>query len=291
MTIRRFLLATVAGMMLCASPVAYGGSLAALPPKPADDKWPDVAPMSASAVKMVQANPDLQQAYRLIPTNAAMGTTFDWSRVNQTFQHLAVSGNPVAETVACALTLFHRSDDNHGIDEAVAITWCKRAADTGYGPAEYIFGILLRGYNDPAYLRRSLQWQDLARRQGVLNAATLMASSYTLGFGVPKDPATGATFISALISQDTVAGLYAQAVRYRRGIGVAADLDKSLVFLKQAAAKGNWQAQTEYAWAIWRSEDKLPPMQRMRESWWNRGLANMVTMIVTWDPVVAGGAQ
>ncbi|MET1026136.1 MAG: tetratricopeptide repeat protein [Dongiaceae bacterium] len=241
------------------------------PPFP-ENPMPDVTPLPVATLLTAQADPELRRGYQLAVATSSYPVGLEQ------LERLAKAGNVVAETAVCAL-LWYRSPAE---DVAATSTWCEMAAGKGYAPAELIDGIRSLLSRDTAIAHRGLQWLELAGRQGMQDALVAMASAYMRGIGVQRDPAKSLELIDQAVGTDTATGLYAFAAQYRRGIGVVMDLAKADAYLRRAAEKGNWLAQSDYAYIMLR-EVKTSSEARWHD-WRNRSLANMMAMIVNWRP-------
>jgi hypothetical protein len=89
------------------------------------------------------------------------------------------------------LAAFHATDDTLGVkDEAEAVKWYTRAAESGHGPSQYDLGfMLLLGEGTEKDVAGGLRWMRKAAANGSTDAARLLSDIYERGlFGVEVSP-------------------------------------------------------------------------------------------------------
>lgn len=94
------------------------------------------------------------------------------------FQECAKRGNPPSMIY---LSTFYDEGKGTAVDHAEATKWLKRAAETGYGLAQYHYGIaLLRGQGVDQNVREGRLWITKAADQQDQDAIALVKSGFKL---------------------------------------------------------------------------------------------------------------
>lgn len=260
---------------------AYAGTMDLLPPRPADDRMVDTAPISAADLQAARSDPRLQRAFELL-----MGDGSGWDAGVEALQERADAGNPVATAGLCAVDRF--GYDGSSTDDAIfrseAKDWCRRGAEKGYAPAQSLYAIILSSEIDKRSHRQANHWLRLSARQGDAVAWIVLARNYALGKGVTTETAMGTRLIEAVASLPSPIHLYALSTKYRRAIGVQRELTTANAYLQQAAAADVPWAQYDLATDLYLGNDGFMRDQVASERWSKRAVNGVLRMVRDWQP-------
>ena len=126
-----------------------------------------------------------------------------------------------------------------------AISYYKKAADLGSVPAQAKLGDIFASgaeQGKPDY-EQAVAWYRKAADQGQPDAQFGLALRYSLGQGVPVDPAEALRWLVAAADQGQLDAQYNLATMYEEGKGAPADQARAAHYYQLAADRGMPQAQ------------------------------------------------
>lgn len=134
------------------------------------------------------------------------------------------------------LGLKYRMGDGVPKDAAEAFRWYRMAAEKGHADAQTDLGWLF--VNPEGGVRRdyleAMNWFRRAAAQGHVSGQLSIGHLHTYGYGVPKNPALGATWTRLAAEQGDNHAMRVLAVMYWEGDGVLRDLVESGAWLRRA---------------------------------------------------------
>ncbi|HEX9449023.1 MAG TPA: hypothetical protein VF920_13630, partial [Dongiaceae bacterium] len=168
-----------------------------------------------------------------------------------------------------------------------SLVWCRAAAERGYAPGQLLMALLLRDSQDASSKGEYLHWLHLAAAQGDAMAVFLIGKAYALGENAPREVALGQSLLRAVIALKTSTSLLVQSSEYRHGIGQAVDVNLANHYLLQAAAAGEWVAQSDLANFYRKGDGHLPKDPALSARWHDKMLKSLLDMVVNWKPTMA----
>ena len=162
-----------------------------------------------------------------------------------TIQQRADANDPAAQTTlaSCYDLGMHVNPDGKA-----SIGLLIKAANQGYGPAEYELGrIYLYGRGIPIDYTQALVWERKAAEQGDPRAQSDLAFMYERGFGVAADPAKAAEWNQKAAAQGNAEAQLHLAKALDEGAGVNKDAQEARRWYSEAARQEQPAAQLELA--------------------------------------------
>ena len=159
-----------------------------------------------------------------------------WAKVFSQAQTLANNGDVVAQSVLSKY-YFRNGDDSH------AVYWLSKAAEQGYGYAQYWLGECYywsTGVTED--FSKMIYWIQKAAEQGNALSQWKLGFCYHEGFGVPKDINQSAFWLQKAAEQGYDKAQHSLGNYYFGGKGVPQDKRQGVFLIKKAAENG-------YAWA------------------------------------------
>ncbi len=133
-------------------------------------------------------------------------------------------------------------------DPGEAIQLAQDGADKGWPLAQTLLGLIyaqgppLVIAKNPAKARQSM---EQAAVSGFTSAESILGFWYLLAENVPLDPGRGMTMLRGAEKKGSVTALFYLGLAHSKGLGVARDEDKAILYLRQAARAGYDAAQDE----------------------------------------------
>lgn len=132
-----------------------------------------------------------------------------------------------------------------GMDEKKAFFLYRRAAEAGFPLGVYNLGVCyINGLGVKKDEKKAFQLFSRAAKAGVVRAQYNLAVCYEEGCGVTADPASAFFWYSKAAKKKDPLALYETGMCFLTGKGVAKNREKAVSFLRQAASRGNHDAQT-----------------------------------------------
>jgi TPR repeat protein len=155
-------------------------------------------------------------------------------------------------------------------DPAQSRKFLDRAWDVGHIPAATRLGdIYYRGIDTPKDLKKAFRYYRDAAKFAHVPAMNALARMYETGEAEGgADPVKAAAWRNEAARFDDPEGLYALAVAYDRGEGVAADPDRALALYKLAAVNGAPKAQTALGGFFQKGERGLDRDLKIARGWY-----------------------
>lgn len=133
-------------------------------------------------------------------------------------------------------------------DYLEAAKWFRRAADQGYGPAQFNLGQLyLTGKGVAVDPVEAANWLTLAARQGIAAAQTRLASMYLTGSGVQQNDTEAAKWYGLAANQGNILAERQLGLMYALGRGLPQSDADAVRWLSQAASGGDAIAKEKLA--------------------------------------------
>ncbi|PKG96915.1 tetratricopeptide repeat protein [Paraglaciecola sp. MB-3u-78] len=125
-----------------------------------------------------------------------------------------------------------------------ALPLCKRAADEGYGKAQYELGMMYIGVQGVSKDDKQAEyWLTKAAEQGVANAQLALGGMFFSGQDIPKDDKQSIYWFTKAAEQGDMTGQYYLGSMYSKGIGSPKDDKQAIFWLTKAAEQGHEDAQ------------------------------------------------
>jgi len=123
------------------------------------------------------------------------------------------------------------------VDRGEALQWFRRAAESGYAPAQYQLGQLYQlGVGVPQDDEVALAWYRPAAESGVAPAQRVVGDFYRFGWGgVTPDAAEAARWYRRAAEGDDIRAEYALGQMYFDGAGLPRDYGAAYLFFSLAA--------------------------------------------------------
>ena len=131
--------------------------------------------------------------------------------------------------------------DGRGVlpDDQQAELWFRRAADVGYGFAQYALGKLLQSQNRTG---EAVSWYGKAAAQGNSWAAYRLGKLYLEGKDIPKDVSKAVEYLTDSAEQGSQYAQYVLGKLYLSGRDVQQDRERAWEYFCQSAEQGNQYA-------------------------------------------------
>ena len=128
--------------------------------------------------------------------------------------------------------------DGRGVfpDDEQAELWFRRAADAGYGFAQYALAKLLQSQNRTD---EAVSWYEKAATQGNSWAAYCLGKLYLQGAHVPKDMPKAVDYLTFSAEQGNQYAQYTLGKLYLTGQGVKQDREQAWTYFYESAEQGN----------------------------------------------------
>lgn len=124
-------------------------------------------------------------------------------------------------------------------DHAQAAAWFLKAAEQGYGEAQYQLGMLHDlGKGVPQDPIRAAHWYQQAAAQGVVGAQHNLAVLYDQGRGIETDPQKAAKWYAKAASRGLPAAQTGLGLLYEKGRGVGQNFEQAARWYRAAALQG-----------------------------------------------------
>ena len=134
-------------------------------------------------------------------------------------------------------------------DYSEAATWFRKAADTGYPPAQCFLGLCcFKGNGVPKDNSEAFKWYRKAAEQGNAVAQSNVGVCYWKGLGVAKDMTETVKWCLKAADQGNAVAQCDMGDLYRDGLGVAKDNNQAMSWYRKAADQGNARGQCSVAW-------------------------------------------
>lgn len=158
-------------------------------------------------------------------------------------------------------------------DPAQSRKYLERAYEVGHVAAAKILGdIYYEGRDTPRDLEKAFTWYRNGAKFAHGPAMIALAQMYETGEAPGgADPKTALAWRAEAARRDDPAALYALAIAYDHGDGVAADPDRALALYKTAAMNGEAGAMTAIGTYFYRGEAGLPRDDAMARRWFEQG--------------------
>ncbi|HSA81820.1 MAG TPA: caspase family protein [Geminicoccaceae bacterium] len=129
-------------------------------------------------------------------------------------------------------------------DYRQAMTWHRRAAETGYSAAQVSIGKMFRdGLGVPVDDAEALRWYRMAAEQGDSWAYVSLGIMARDGRGVPQDPAEALRWFARAAEAGNDWAFTNLGRMYAGGFGVPQDVDQAVTWFRRAADMGDLLAQ------------------------------------------------
>ena len=129
-------------------------------------------------------------------------------------------------------------------DEAAAVGWYRRAAGQGYAPGQTDLGFMYeKGQGVAKNERTAVDWYRKAAEQGYAPAQTNLGIMYEYGQGVVKDYGYAITWYRKAAEQGYALAQSNLGTMYLYGQGVAKDDGQAVIWYQKAADQGNGHSQ------------------------------------------------
>ena len=132
-----------------------------------------------------------------------------------------------------------RYSSGHGVfqNDAEAVTWFRKSAESGHAMAQVTIGLIYRegsrGVKQDA--AQAVDWFRKAANQGNANGQSELGFMYERGQGVPQDDREAARLHGLAAAQGLPVAQFDLAYMYENGKGVAPDPQKALALYESAA--------------------------------------------------------
>jgi S1-C subfamily serine protease len=160
--------------------------------------------------------PKTDEAYKLLNQSADRGNTAAMVNIGQMF----AGGVGVVK------------------NEALALTWYRRAADKGNAEGQNALGRLYEtGQGVPQDFAEALKWYRLAADQNNASGQNNLGNLYATGHGVPTDPVEAVRLFRLSADQGNAFAQANLGFRYASGVGIAPSPAASYFWLNLATAR------------------------------------------------------
>jgi TPR repeat protein len=165
--------------------------------------------------------------------SAAPSPNGDQQSVAELLQH-AQAGDAAAQY---KLAVRYSSGNGVAKDDAVALTWFRKSAESGYALGQTSLGLIYREGNygvkkDP---EQAVDWFRRAANQGNASGQSELGFMYERGEGLPQDDQEAAKLYTLAAAQGLPVAQFDLAYMYESGKGVALDPLKALELYESAA--------------------------------------------------------
>jgi TPR repeat protein len=153
----------------------------------------------------------------------------------------------VAELRRCAeagdaeaqYTLAVRYSSGHGVpqNDAEALTWFRKSADSGHAMGQVTLGLIYRegSHGVKKNPEQAVDWFRKAASQGNPNGQSELGFMYERGEGLPQDDREAVRWYALAAAQGLPVAQFDLAYMYENGNGVASDPQKALELYESAA--------------------------------------------------------
>ena len=156
-----------------------------------------------------------------------------------------------AEDAAAQTELGERYKDGRGVvqDDAVGVSWFRRAAEQGYAPGQAALGSMYgRGRGVVQDDAEAARWFRRAVEQGNALAQASLGFLYERGRGVRQDDAEAVRWYRRAAEQGHAIGQHNLGFMYRDGRGVSQDHEEAVRWFHRSAEQGTAPAQANLGW-------------------------------------------
>ena len=180
---------------------------------------------------------------------------------------------PMGEAAMILADIYSRGYGPVAKDPAQARQYLQRAYDVGHIRAAKILGdVYYNGIDTPRDLKKAFKAYSDAAKFAYGPAMIALAQMYETGEAEGgADPKKALAWRAEAAKRDDPAALYALAVAYDHGEGVAADPDRALSYYKLAAMTGEPAAMTALGTYFYRGEGGLERDHAMARRWFEEG--------------------
>ena len=139
-------------------------------------------------------------------------------------------------------------DNGQGVsqDYSEAVEWFRKAAEQGHADAQFVLGIYYNnGQGVPQDYSEAVKWHRKAAEQGHAVAQNCLGYCYYDGWGVPQDYSEAVKWYRKAAVQGYARAQYYLGVCYDKGRGVSRDYSEAVKWYRKAAEQGDEDAKEQ----------------------------------------------
>jgi localization factor PodJL len=228
----------VARPQLAGMPGAPTAAVAAA--SPGSSHGPSMGPSTGTSTGTSSVTPEL--AVALTPSFSASAPPTAVRKPGP----IDLGAGPNATTLQTSRALYDNAAQRIEAGDLTGVASLRRAANLGYGPAQFYLGRLYEagGGGMKKDLSEARRWTERAAQSGEPTAMYNLASYLYAGEGGPKDPTAAADWFHRAADRGVVNSQFNLAQLYEKGYGVPLNPVEAYKWYLVAAAAGDPEAQT-----------------------------------------------